>query len=103
MLFELEVFELPPIRKHIGPPVDEWQHAEKFYNLHTSLGNRVYIKGGRYYVNLPRRFRYADELIINQMHMCSLGKQLKEYLPTHAKILSGWDMLQLSRVFFVED
>jgi len=35
ILFELEVFELPRVKKHIGPPVDEIVHAERFYEKYS--------------------------------------------------------------------
>jgi tRNA nucleotidyltransferase (CCA-adding enzyme) len=102
ILFELEVFELPKVRKHIGPPVDERAHAERFYekyshNAHTL--SDVYIEKGRYCIDLRRKYTKAHKLLIERMRECSLGKHLKEYLPENAKVLVGKDIIEKGKVF----
>lgn len=38
ILLELSVFELPPLTKHLGPPIWEREHCERFLKKHERIG-----------------------------------------------------------------
>ncbi|MDD1702504.1 MAG: CCA tRNA nucleotidyltransferase, partial [Methanoregula sp.] len=64
LLFELLSDELPPIRRHEGPPVWNRQNAEKFqekYRDATLPG--PFIENGRYVMEVPREYRVASDLL----------------------------------------
>lgn len=102
MLFELEVWELPPIKKHMGPPVDLKDHAEKFlarYRDNPRACSEVYIENGKYCVDLRREHQRADALLAARLRECSLGKHLKKVLTERAVVLFGEDVVRRGRVF----
>jgi tRNA nucleotidyltransferase (CCA-adding enzyme) len=66
ILFELEQASLPPVHKHLGPPVWRKEESKMFLNKHvggvdTIAGPRV--EGERWTVNRRRRFCNAVELL----------------------------------------
>jgi len=102
MLFELEVWELPPIKKHVGPPVDLKDHAERFlarYKNNPRACSEVYIENGRYCVDLRRKHQRADAFLMATLDRCSLGKHLKEVLTERAIVLFGEDVVRRGKVF----
>ena len=104
MLFELEVYELPSTRKHMGPPVELKEHAERFlelYEHHPHALSELYIENGRYCIDLKREYPRADMLLKAGLEGCGLGKQLKRVLVEDAVVLSGVDVVETGRVFEV--
>jgi tRNA nucleotidyltransferase (CCA-adding enzyme) len=59
ILLELSVFQLPPFRKHIGPPVAEKEHCDKFLKKH----NRIGFQGDRIYAVVRRKYNRAEDLL----------------------------------------
>lgn len=103
LLFELEVYELAPVRKHVGPPVDMREHAERFletYAHDARAMSEVYIEGGRYCIDLRREHPRADMLVRARLKECALGKDLRRVLLEDAVVLFGKDVRK-SRVFRV--
>jgi tRNA nucleotidyltransferase (CCA-adding enzyme) len=77
LLFELLVWSLPRIKRHIGPPVTAEYHAAKFKEQYQP-SHRIFIEDGRYTVEVARPYRDAVSLLQNQVRSCSLGKQVAE-------------------------
>jgi len=75
MVFELLVWQLPAIKKHIGPPVTARRHAEKFKNKHSPP---FLIEDGRYVVEVKRRYTDVVSLLKNELKSCSLGKHVSK-------------------------
>lgn len=76
LLFELSIWELPSVRRHIGPPVWEAEHASRFVRSNASPLSGPYIDNGRLVVEIPRRYRKAVDLLEGEVHRVSLGKHL---------------------------
>ena len=81
-LFELLVGELPPIRRHIGPPL--WNHinAEKFREKHLAKHqSHPFIEDGRYVIDVPRQYKTAKSILSSDAFMsASLGKHVRQSL-----------------------
>jgi len=63
--FELEQRVLPGVKKHLGPPLKREKESENFLSKYASNDGVVsgpFIEGGRWVVELQRRFRDIVEL-----------------------------------------
>jgi tRNA nucleotidyltransferase (CCA-adding enzyme) len=86
LLFELLVWSLPRIKRHIGPPVTAEYHAAKFKELYRS-SHRLFIEDGRYTVEVARPYRDVVSLLKDQVKSCSLGKQVAESVDKGYEVL----------------
>jgi tRNA nucleotidyltransferase (CCA-adding enzyme) len=84
VVLEMLVWELPAIERHLGPPLYEREHCEKFIEKYPD----AYIMDCRYAVDIPRRYGCAIELIKARLKSCGLGKNVA------ASIAGGFDILQ---------
>jgi tRNA nucleotidyltransferase (CCA-adding enzyme) len=91
LLFELESGELPPVRKHIGPPA--WlDHAEAFRSKWERSPKRVagpYIEGDRLVVDVQREETKAASALRNGLRGLSLGKNLDRTVRDGATVMEG--------------
>lgn len=92
-MFELLSDELPPLKKHRGPPV--WvDQSERFLQKWT--GNAIgdpYIQEGRWMANIRRPFRRAADMIREEIQKASLGSDMKDLssleIFDHDQVLKG--------------
>ncbi|MFQ5919640.1 MAG: CCA tRNA nucleotidyltransferase [Thermoplasmata archaeon] len=91
LLFELESGELPPVRKHVGPPT--WlDHAEAFRAKWEGSSKRVagpYIEGDRLVVDVERVDTKAASALRNGLRGLSLGKNLDRTVREGASVMEG--------------
>jgi len=69
-IFELEKRSLPPIKRHLGPPVEKREECERFLKKHlgaegTLSGPRV--EENRWVVEIKRRYMDAVELLVDKL------------------------------------
>ncbi|MCX9015357.1 MAG: CCA tRNA nucleotidyltransferase [Candidatus Methanoperedens sp.] len=98
VLLELESSRLPAVRKHDGPFVSNTSHAKKFkskYDESDTFSN-VYIKNGKYMVEIPRKYADAKKLIESELTNCSLGKHVGVSIGQEYSVLENTDMLGLT-------
>jgi len=97
LLFELLVWTLPRIKKHIGPPVTSKYHSEQFKGKYaTTKPKDLFIENGRYMVEVERNYTDVVGLLKNELKTCSLGKQV-------AKSIDGWyEVLRNDEIQFSE-
>ena len=95
LLFELLVWTLPRIKKHVGPPVTSKYHADEFKSKYTS--SPLFIENGRYVVEVERRYADVISLLKNELSSCSLGKQVSE------SIERGYEVLRADEIRFFGD
>jgi tRNA nucleotidyltransferase (CCA-adding enzyme) len=62
ILMELEVWELPGIRKVRGPPVFSEAHGKQFISKYKSEG-RIMVKDGLWVAEAGRRYKTPDKLV----------------------------------------
>ena len=104
VVLELEVWRLPPVNKHTGPPVWEKSHAEKFKQKYMEYRgfSEIYIENGRYVVDIQRKYTDAANLLRNEIHSCRLGRHVGESIKLGFKILQGSELLELDNQGFRE-
>ena len=95
IVLEMLVWELPGIERHLGPPVHEPEHSEKFKKKYPG----AYVIGCRYAVDLPRKYRTAEGLIRGQLLSCGLGKQVAVSIGEGFNVLADGDTLELGPEF----
>lgn len=92
LLFELLVWSLPSIKKHIGPPVTSKHHSEKFKSKYAAANTKqakkeLFIENGRYVVEVARNYTDAVSLLKHELGSCSLGKQVAESIEQGYEVL----------------
>ncbi len=96
LLFELLTDDLPPIRRHEGPPVWNRANAEKFrekYRDATLPG--PFIENGRYIMEVPREFvRAADLLTSPALLNVGVGRHVRMSLEKDWCVFLGADCWQ---------
>lgn len=81
LIFELFETKLPKVKKHIGPPVWSKDNAEKFkVKYHKNPGNLsyIYIKDGKYTLNIQRVHTTPTSLFQSELLTCGLGKHITQ-------------------------
>jgi len=89
ILFEFEVFELPKVMKHRGPPI--WiKNAESFYEKWSADKNAVskpYVDGEHLVVDILRKWMHVHELVKAHLGELSLGKNINDSIKKRHSIL----------------
>ncbi len=95
-LFELEVFSLPNVLSHKGPPVWHSNTADFFQKWRKSrnLIAGPYIKRGCLYVDIKRDFRDAKKLLQDKILTLSLGKNVNEMVAKNHSILISDEVIK---------
>jgi tRNA nucleotidyltransferase (CCA-adding enzyme) len=95
LIIELLVEVLPPVKRHMGPPLWNPVNAEKFFEKYRDgVFSGPYVEEGRYYVEISRRHTHADELLGSTSPLkVALGKHVKRAMQ------SGWTLLKGDEVW----
>jgi len=90
-LFEYEVFSLPAVRSHRGPPAGNPREKEFAAKWHSSPQRRsaLHIIDGVWAVDVEREFRDPAALIRGCIQTLSLGKHLNEEVKRGYRMLEG--------------
>jgi tRNA nucleotidyltransferase (CCA-adding enzyme) len=93
-LFEYEVFSLPPVRSHRGPPAGNPREHEFHAKWHSSPDRRsaLHIIDGVWAVDVKREFTDPASLIKGSIGSLSLGKHLNEEVKRGYRLLQGADL-----------
>ncbi len=99
ILFELESAELPQIKKHAGPQVWYGKHAIAFKSKYKNSNtfSNIYIKDGKYMVDIPRKFAQARALLESEIPKCGLGKHVA------LSIKKGYHVLEDDQILDIRD
>jgi len=62
LIFELEIFQLPPVNKMVGPPIFSKQHTQEFLSKYKGK-NFLYLADNRWVAEVKRENRTAEELL----------------------------------------
>ncbi len=100
LLFELEVSQLPPIKKQEGPPITSRHHTQEF--LAKYEGNAfLYLEGNRWIAEIRREAETATSLLekfIRQSPDKLIEAGIPKYVAmeiTKARILGGQQFFTL--------
>jgi len=93
-LFEFEVFNLPSVRSHRGPPAGNPREKEFAAKWHSSAQRRsaLHIIDGVWAVDVEREFKDPPSLIKGCIQTLSLGKHLNEEVKKGYRLLQGPDL-----------
>ena len=97
MVVELERGELPSLHLHQGPPVhsDEWRRfVDKYSGREGVFG--PYVRGDRWVVLRPPRFRDALEAILRSYRGIGLSRDMVRYFSRHLETFTGPDVARAS-------
>ena len=106
ILLELLSSQLPTVKKHMGPPVWSRRHAESFRLKYVDSVDvfSMYVEGGKYVVEIPRKFTSARDVIVSRLTTCSLGKHLNKAVGEGFQVLVDDELCRLDypdlRMFF---
>lgn len=96
LLFEFEIFRLPSVKKHVGPPIyhkNAKEFIEKWKNSRSAL-SRPYIEGKRWVVDVKREYTDARELIWRELLNLNLGKHINESVRESFKIIEDGELVR---------
>ena len=66
LIFEVERRLLPPIKKHLGPPIEKRRECEKFLRKHLEAPHTISgprVEGGRWVVEIQRKYTDIVDLL----------------------------------------
>jgi tRNA nucleotidyltransferase (CCA-adding enzyme) len=95
IVLEMLVWELPAVGRHLGPPVQEREHCEKFTEKYPG----AYVMGCRYAVDVPRKYPTAVSLIRDMLPSCGLGKHVAVAVGEGFDVLTNEELLGLGPEF----
>ncbi len=97
VIFELESGELPHVKKHAGPQVWSGKHVSAFKSKYkdSNTFSNVYIKNGRYMVEIPRKYTQAKKLIESEVTKCGLGKHVGLSIKKEYHVLEDDEILDI--------
>ncbi len=97
VLYELESSTLPNVKKHTGPNVGTKEHASAFkskYERADKLSN-IYIRNGKYMVEIPRKYAHAREFVESEILKCGLGKHIGVSIKKKFKVMENLEILSV--------
>jgi len=97
VLYELESAKLPNVKKHTGPMVGTKEHASAFkskYDCANKLSN-VYIRNGKYVVEIPRKYSSARKLVESEILKCGLGKHIGVRMKKKFNVMENLEILSI--------
>ncbi|VVB97190.1 CCA-adding enzyme [uncultured archaeon] len=110
ILFELESSKLPHVKRHAGPQVWSKEHALAFKSKYigSDTFSNVFIRDGRFMVEIPRKYDGAKKLVESEILNCALGKHLALSIKKEFHVLEDEEILNIKdnefrkflRIFF---
>jgi len=97
VLFELESSKLPRVKIHTGPQVWSKEHALAFKSKYTGSDtfSNVFIRDGRFMVEIPRKYDRAKKLVESEILNCALGKHLALSIRNEFHVLENEEILSI--------
>jgi tRNA nucleotidyltransferase (CCA-adding enzyme) len=98
LLLEFLAWRLPPLYRHVGPPVDRKEHAQKFkdkYMNDPTVFSGPYIQDSRYIVEIPRKYLTVETFIQSQLRNLKLSEAVFTSMKSGCKILCNEDLLKI--------
>jgi tRNA nucleotidyltransferase (CCA-adding enzyme) len=104
LVFEMESGSLPILKKHAGPHVWAEEHAAAFKSKYAGSNafSNVYIRNGKYMVEIPRKYTAAKQLLEAELPKCGLGKHVALSIKKEYHILENEQILDIREKEFRE-
>ena len=104
-VLELEQRVLPRVKKHLGPPLEREKECEDFLTKYAHNNNVVsgpYIEGGRWVVQLQRKFTDAVELLREKLkeggRNIGVAELISQVLRENFRILVNSEVTEVYKV-----
>ncbi|VVB90348.1 CCA-adding enzyme [uncultured archaeon] len=104
LVYELESAALPALKKHAGPQVWMEEHAAAFKSRYSGSNafSSVYIRNGKYMVEIPRKYATAKKLLEIELPKCGLGKHVALCIKKEYHVLENEQILEIREKKFRE-
>jgi tRNA nucleotidyltransferase (CCA-adding enzyme) len=101
-VFELEHCCLPPVKKHLGPPLEKERECENFVLKHLNNFGTVsgpYIEDGRWVVELRRKYTDACDLLRERLkdggRSAGIAEQISQTLRKEFRIFVNNEIVEV--------
>ncbi|MEM3617237.1 MAG: CCA tRNA nucleotidyltransferase [Candidatus Bathyarchaeia archaeon] len=101
-IFELESRYLPPVKKHLGPPMEKEQGCKSFLAKYAGSAGTVagpYIEDGRWIVHVRRKYTDAAALLYERLRdggrNAGVAKEIAQVLQHGFKILVNEEIAEI--------
>jgi tRNA nucleotidyltransferase (CCA-adding enzyme) len=101
-VFELEHRRLPPVKKHLGPPLEKERECEKFVLKHLNNSGTVsgpYVEDRRWVVELCRKYVDACDLLRERLkdggRSAGVAEKISQTLRKKFKILVNNEIVEV--------
>ena len=97
VLYEIESENLPNVKKHTGPIVGTKEHALAFKSKYENANkfSNVYIRNGKYVVEIPRKYCSVRKLVESEILKCSLGKHIGVSMKKKFNVMENLEILNI--------
>ncbi|MGZ7130386.1 MAG: CCA tRNA nucleotidyltransferase [Halobacteriota archaeon] len=96
LLFEMLVWQLPSVERHLGPPIDKKRHSMKFkkkYINNASVLAGPFIEDGRYVIEFPRKYLTFPEYLTKEFKNIRTSKAIAQAMEKGFQILKDEELL----------
>ncbi|MCE8425656.1 MAG: CCA tRNA nucleotidyltransferase [Candidatus Methanoperedens sp.] len=102
VIFEIESARLPYVKRHTGPEIGFREHIDAFKSKYkdSNVFSRIYIRNGRYMVDIQRKYYNAKGLMLSELPKCGLGKHISMSIKEGYKVLENEEILAIENEDF---
>ena len=98
ILFELEIFQLPPVNNMEGPPIFSKTHTDEFLSKYRGKAF-LYLSGNRWVAEVKRQYKIPVELLNSFLHRPK-EKLIEDGIPGYiADVVSDCIILEQEKFF----
>jgi tRNA nucleotidyltransferase (CCA-adding enzyme) len=97
LLFEMLVWQLPSVERHLGPPIDKKRHSMKFKKKYVNNALVLagpFVEDGRYVVELPRKYLTFPEYLTKEFRNIRTSKAIAQAMEKGFQILKDEKLLE---------
>jgi tRNA nucleotidyltransferase (CCA-adding enzyme) len=97
LLFEMLIWQLPSVERRLGPPIEKKRHSIKFKKRYANdalVLTEPFIEGGRYVVELQRKYLTFPEFLTKEFRNIRTSKAVVQAMETGFQILKDEELLE---------
>ncbi|MGZ7131722.1 MAG: CCA tRNA nucleotidyltransferase, partial [Halobacteriota archaeon] len=101
LLFEMLVWQLPSVERHLGPPIDKKRHSIKFKEKYVNDALVLagpFIEDGRYVVELHRKYLSCPEYLTEEFRNIRTSKAIAQAMEKEFQILKDDELLESDEI-----